>query len=247
MTSVANDAGPRTRSHRGAQAPFLRSVAKTMRDVLLPRTPKVRRFWVGPGRGLRMVIDYRLHSAVYFGLCERELDPHFRELVRPGYKCFDVGGHIGYHALLLAKLSGGAPVTTFEVRTQHIQEMRRNFAQNPYPIEIVQAYISETSDATGHNLSLDDVAARSSMPDFIKMDIEGAEVDALRGARRILAERKPGLVVEVHGMDREEGCLQILKEHGYKPHLVDPRRSWHSEQRGDQHNRWIVCEGRGAA
>jgi hypothetical protein len=47
---------------------------------------------------------------------------------------------------------------------------------------------------------------RKMTPNFIKLDIEGAEVAALRGAQKLLREHKPKMFVEVH--------TQMFAEHG---------------------------------
>lgn len=51
-------------------------------------------------------------------------------------------------------------------------------------------------------------------PDFIKLDVEGAEGHALRGARRLLSERRPGLLLEIHGEPGRE-VWSLLKELDY--------------------------------
>lgn len=51
-------------------------------------------------------------------------------------------------------------------------------------------------------------------PDFIKLDVEGAEGRAMRGARRLLAERRPGLLLEIHGEPGRE-VWPLLKELNY--------------------------------
>ncbi|MDQ3803832.1 MAG: FkbM family methyltransferase [Acidobacteriota bacterium] len=53
-------------------------------------------------------------------------------------------------------------------------------------------------------------------PDFIKLDVEGAEGRAVAGARRLLAERRPGLLLEIHGEPGRE-VWSLLRELNYTP------------------------------
>jgi FkbM family methyltransferase len=51
-------------------------------------------------------------------------------------------------------------------------------------------------------------------PDFVKVDVEGAEGKALAGARRLLSERRPELLLEIHGEPGRE-VHSLLKELKY--------------------------------
>ena len=66
-------------------------------------------------------------------------------------------------------------------------------------------------------LPLDDIVTtlgESSRPvRAIKMDIEGHEAAALRGARRLIAERRPVLMIE--GSLPDPSVRDIMSEHGY--------------------------------
>ena len=50
-------------------------------------------------------------------------------------------------------------------------------------------------------VTLDDEISQAGLPapDFIKIDIEGWEIEALRGARNTLNLHKPALFLEMHG------------------------------------------------
>lgn len=67
-------------------------------------------------------------------------------------------------------------------------------------------------------LSLDDFVYQdnNSVPDLIKIDIEGGAVKAIPGMRRILAERRPVLFIELHGPQEQAVVLGTLREHGYR-------------------------------
>lgn len=59
-------------------------------------------------------------------------------------------------------------------------------------------------------MTLDDVIKTTKRPDFVLMDIEGAEADALDGAVGLLRGSQPlKLLIKVHG---EQGFEQLKKE-----------------------------------
>ena len=73
-------------------------------------------------------------------------------------------------------------------------------------------------------------AGRGVVPDFIKIDVEGAEAQVLAGAADLLRERRPTLFVEVH--PKSIGCFGgsveevygRLAGHGYRVQLIDEHR-----------------------
>lgn len=52
-------------------------------------------------------------------------------------------------------------------------------------------------------------------PNVVKIDVEGAEVDVLRGASRILREFRPRLFIEAHSAALADESSQILSQYGY--------------------------------
>ena len=57
-------------------------------------------------------------------------------------------------------------------------------------------------------------------PQAVKMDIEGGEVLALPGMRRILREAHPILFLELHGPESEKVAWEILGQAGYTLHAM---------------------------
>ncbi len=80
--------------------------------------------------------------------------------------------------------------------------------------------------------TLDAQLQRLPAPALVKMDIEGAEVAALRGAGRLLGEVRPAIVCELHGTNA--AVVDALEAHGYAVSTVEtpdvaPRdAAWHA-------------------
>ena len=219
---------------------MVKNFARACKNSILPKGKHFRKLRFGLASGCVMNIDFQHSTGLYLGLYEKEVEPYFRSLLHRGYNCFDVGGKGGYDALIMAKLTGGE-IVSFECEEDAAEEMRQTFAQNPFPIQTIEAFVGNRN--TSNHTTLDVAASRTFMPDFIKLDIEGAEVETLLGAETILSTRKPSLIVEVHGKDEEHQCLNILTAHGYTPKIIN-QRNWLKEQRPLEHNRWLVCCGR---
>jgi len=218
---------------------MLKSLLRSAKNMILPKGPRFVRVPFGPVAGCVVNLDFQHHLTVYAGLYEYELNRHFAGLLKPSFRSFDVGGNSGYDALLMARRTRGR-VVSFECDPEMVTLMRETFRRNPdYQIEIVQAFIGSKPD----QLSLDKAVESSFVPDFVKMDIEGAEVDALRGAENLLKTRKPSMIIETHSAVLEAECLEILRGHAYEPQIVDQRK-WLREYRPLAHNRWLVCAGR---
>lgn len=73
------------------------------------------------------------------------------------------------------------------------------------------------AEITVPGFSLDDFVygQGNPAPQAIKMDIEGGEVLALPGMRRILADARPLLFLELHGPESEKVAWETLKSAGY--------------------------------
>jgi FkbM family methyltransferase len=119
-------------------------------------------------------------------------------------------------------------VVAFEPSPANAAQWRRNIAMNGFAnATLVEAAVSSepgagrldvATPARGeHRLVRDDDGAREGlvavrlvsvdgyradaglpMPDAIKVDVEGAEIDALRGAHATIREARPAVLVEVH-------------------------------------------------
>jgi len=210
-----------------------------LKAALLPAGPAPRTILAGIARGVRMNIDFADQARMYLGLYERELARPMRSVLQRGVASFDVGAQFGYDSLAFAKHTG-AQVAAFEYLAECVTQMRANFALNPSLAPLITPVEGTVGDRPGR-LRLDDWAFgdHGFVPGFIKLDVEGDEVDVLRSAERILVEARPALVVEVHSLRLEDECLAILGMHSYSMRIV-PQRRVCRDHRVIGHNRWIT-------
>ena len=140
------------------------------------------------------------------------------QMIGQGQTVFDCGAHHGVSALLYSKMVGpSGSVMAFEPYPMNIKiaelnarlnnRKNINFANLALSSEIGQAQVSlleqcivlenkDADDTVSVDLAPLDQFAHL-RPDFIKIDVEGAEIDALQGAREILGQ-KPALYIEIH-------------------------------------------------
>jgi len=154
---------------------------------------------------------------------------------REGDVVIDGGGCTGDTTLYFAARVGSkGRVYTFEFEQRNLEIMDKNLALNPHisgSVEIVPRALWGKSDealdydpdgpattvalkqdpgtAQAMTLSIDDLVERQGLPkvDFIKMDIEGAELSALKGAERTLRAFKPTLAISAY--HRKEDLVDI--------------------------------------
>lgn len=155
------------------------------------------------------------------GSYERDVTATLQQCLRPGMTFMDVGANIGYFTVLAAQAVGpGGHVYAFEPDPEAFAYLERNAAaaqagdstvENlavaafsgvmPFTrTEFERGYLSREPSETRvvRTTSLDDYFAARDWPPVhvIKMDIEGGEVDALRGATELFG-RNPDLQIVV--------------------------------------------------
>jgi FkbM family methyltransferase len=177
------------------------------------------------------------------GTWERELGEQLRALLRPGMTAVDVGGNIGYVALLMAECVGpSGRVIAVEPDPRNAHVLKLNAARTRgAPIEVIEAAAwSETTTLelrlhatnTGdHRIGLEHGEDRETVAvaavllddvlpervDLMLMDTQASEHVALQGARNLLERSRPVLLVEFwpQGL-REAGVDPVSVLDGYR-------------------------------
>jgi len=170
---------------------------------------------------------------------ERQLQGVVKGLLHGGYVAYDVGAHAGYWTLTFAGLCGAhGRVYAFEPSAHAFERLRRNVDLNGHQtVRLINAGVSDgeghgrlSNDGSRSHVLVDDAAGieirlvtlddfvyrdQNTAPDFIKIDVEGHGARCLAGARRLLDEAKPDLLMELHDPQEAAGALGILTERGY--------------------------------
>lgn len=212
------------------------------------------------GDNFRVHVDTRdfIQRTIYLtGLWDDGVGAAIRRLLKPGDLFVDVGAHVGYFSLLAARR--GAQVIAFEPNPACAAAFARNLALNNFdgvvdlrPIGIAdrrgQDVLHVESDenlgagtlkaVAGEPVAIDldtlDSQLAGVSPALIKLDIEGAELMAVRGAAQVLA-RTRAVICEVSeyslrelGGSKEELFAEMAR-HGFRCEIVSRvRRSNHS-------------------
>lgn len=129
-------------------------------------------------------------KSVYLGmLAEQDYNsPHRyfgREDIKKGIIMFDVGAAEASYSLSL--IHSLKKLVVFECDEEWIEALNYTFKPFMDKVEIIKKYVS--SETTEYSITIDDFCdKRKEYPDYIKMDIEGAEENAITGAQRIIEE-----------------------------------------------------------
>lgn len=215
-----------------AMSPLRRLVPPALKPLLRRVVARLglwpQRISVGPARGLWLYAPLGQRGSYRDGRHEPHIMAALAGWVRPGMVVCDVGAHLGYFTLALARSVGPAGhVYAFEPLLRHVGALRRTAALNRLaqvtvvPLAVgatagtvtleessndSMARVQETAataSARGHvvrRTTLDAwaVAAAPARLDLIKLDIEGQELAALTGARQLLATHRPAILCELH-------------------------------------------------
>jgi FkbM family methyltransferase len=178
-----------------------------------------------------MRVDWKQHRAFIYGTWEPEVVNALREVVQEGFVAIDIGAHVGFYALVLARLVGPrGRVIAFEPlpsnfrvleentrlnACDHVLPVNRAILDRSCSLEVttladnpLSGSISLFENRTGEavlveGISLDDfLGEKTDRVDFIQMDVEGAEDLVLAGARKTIELHHPIILVEVHHFDR---------------------------------------------
>ncbi len=212
----------------------LRLLPKKMTMPIIQGRLKGKKWVVGAGEHGYWLGSYELNKRLAF---EREIPA--------GAVIYDIGANVGYFSLLAAVLAGPEGcVYAFEPLPRNVEFLRKHIKLNKLDtIEVVEAAVSDhsgeasfdlgASSAMGHLASsggitvrlvtLDQMLLAGELlpPDYMKVDVEGAEYDVLNGARGLLEKFHPTLFLDTHQREAHHLTITLLEELGYEFTILD--------------------------
>ena len=91
----------------------------------------------------------------------------------------------------------------------------------------IRPVLASGSTISVNSITIDDfVAEGAAVPDILKIDVEGGEVEVLKGATGVIRAHRPKLVIEVHHRDARIGIETLLEEFSYSAVWLAPREGF---------------------
>jgi len=218
------------------QVPFSRQMGAFLHSIIpddmvlpIPQGALKGKKWVVESGGL----------AYYLGSFETEKTRLFKNLIQKGNVVYDIGAHVGYFSLFLGELVGeSGRVLAFEPNPFNVKYLRQHLDMND--INNVDVFEFALSDENGESFFINKKdtstgclsshgimrvetytidylvdSGKIPPPDYIKIDVEGAELLVLKWARRTLEKYTPSIFLATHSPVLKDSCINFLKIIGY--------------------------------
>jgi FkbM family methyltransferase len=195
----------------------------------------------GPLRGWRWFVGAD-GVGIGLGLKDTNKHPIFGAILKEGDVVFDVGARFGFYSLLAARLAGGlGQVFAFEPLPPRHGYIDGHLAINHvHNVTLIRSAVGRRSSelsvglsAAGNStqrspdvrvdtVSLDDLwnSGVVPAPHIIKIDVDGRELDILRGAERLLVACRPVLWISTSEGESTK-TDRFLSELGYQVEVLD--------------------------
>ena len=216
-------------------------IGKLLRLLLkfIPPKSTVVPILQGRLKGKKWIVGSSNHGC-WVGSYEYEKQTLFAKTIEEGSVLYDIGAHVGFYTLLSSELVGPrGKVVAFEPSPRNIYYLREHLRLNRCDnVTVFEAAVAEQSGITsfeesinshmGHLSSkgclevkivrLDDLVSKGGIPppDYMKIDVEGAELLVLSGAKSLLANYSPTVFLATHGPEVHQHCCLFLNSIGYE-------------------------------
>ncbi len=229
---------------------------KLTRDWIIPEDPIVIFETKYPFRLKANLANPEHQYLYFYGTHdERYVVTKLLKIIKPGDICWDIGANIGFYTCLLAsQVKDRGAVLAFEPAVRTCDYLQENVSLNEFTnVTVVnkglgenreqrQLYYSEAALAEGTASlkypngrtaservtldTIDNLIGKLPMPDFIKIDVEGYQLEVLRGGERFLKTHAPLLMAELKDVgetNRDDFCEieKYITDLGYSLYEIE--------------------------
>jgi FkbM family methyltransferase len=193
-----------------------------------------------------------------FGSYELPTIHFLEKALKSGNNVLDIGAQVGYTALVFSKIIGAnGKIFAFEPERANYASLQKNLGLNNISnvktfkkavaetAKSIRLYLSNDNNAGSHSTVFNDrtlknefeeveaITVDSMMPELpkiscIKIDVEGAEIDVITGAKELLKRDSPFIIAELsaelqklRGLSVQEFKERLFKEFGYSPFMIE--------------------------
>jgi len=198
----------------------------------------------GPNKGYKWIVGAGIHSCwlgCYEGFKQRAIISVFKKYCERIKVVYDIGAHAGFYSLLFSKLlNKNGKVFAFEPDVENFyfleKHLRLNKVKNVVCLPIAVGstnklcYFSKgRSSYTGRIqtdrqtdrmvcvMSIDNLVFENCLPppDLVKIDVEGFELEVLKGMIKTIQKQAPILFVAIDDKANRSPILNMLSDFGY--------------------------------
>jgi FkbM family methyltransferase len=178
---------------------------------------------------------------MWIGTWELEFANALKKAVQPGSVCYDIGGYKGYYSGVMALKGASQVFVFEPVPQNAVKIKQLIALNPELPITLKEYAVSDINGTAVFKIMQEETMGKLESskfqktetsvnefkvqcvtieeliknglpaPDFIKIDVEGAEEMVLKGALELLKNAKPYLMIEVHSHEIGKACFDLLK------------------------------------
>lgn len=170
----------------------------------------------------------------------------FLKYFSPGDVFFDIGAHIGYYSAIAATINGpSGKIFAFEPRPMNARFFKKHMKINNFTnVSLYEMAVGETDEdvrfdthkgsATGRVSKDGDLRVRQvsvgkmvkegtlPAPDFIKIDVEGGEIEVLKGLANVISSSRPKMIIATHNPECHSFVVDFLNNYQYNFKILNP-------------------------
>ncbi len=193
----------------------------------------------GPLKGIKLRVSPLIQGVYFFKPYEPDKQFALSKFLRNNSIFFDIGANVGMHSLYALKSFPGVKIVAFEPFPKNVSYLKEVISRNKIiNIDLIPCAVgnstgkiyfeegatnlqgkisNEKSNIEVSIISLDYYISQSNLvPDLIKVDVEGAEIEVLKGSKQLLSKHSPIWVIELHNQEQCKLVSEFFADKNYK-------------------------------